>query len=117
MAGLDVQVKGVSKAMGRLRVVLNEEIKRGVEEAVDKTALLTAGRAKRNAPVDTGQLRASGHVEEPGPLRRKVVFDVAHAAPQEFGTRDMPAQPYLGPAWEAEREAYVARVRAALRGK
>ena len=142
MAGLDVQVKGVSKAMGRLRVVLNEEIRRGVEEAVGTTAVNVDRTAKRlisepgsgrtytrggvqhqasapgEAPAsDTGQLRASGHVEKPAPLRRKVVFDAGHAPHLEFGTRHMAARPFLGPAWESEREDCIRRVKDALRGK
>ena len=91
MAGVDVQVKGVSKAMGELRVLLNEELKGNVEDALHKTALAIERKAKRNAPVDTGRLRASITVEDvEHPLRRKIRAGnakVRYAAAVEYGSK------------------------------
>ena len=53
--------------------------------------------AKENAPVDTGELRGSIHVERDG-NNHTVVADSDHAVFVELGTSKMAAQPYLGPA-------------------
>jgi len=62
--------------------------------------------AKDNAPVDTGALQESGHVEEVVPDEvYNVVFDAtgegsedSYARWVEEGTSKMDAQPYLRPA-------------------
>jgi HK97 gp10 family phage protein len=53
--------------------------------------------AQMHAPVDTGALKASGHIEDNGKTV-SVVFDVSYARYVEFGTSKMRAQPFLTPA-------------------
>lgn len=70
-----------------------------IQEIGDKVAEV----AKTLAPVETGALRDSIHVE-PGGLvtaEARIIADVRYAAFVEFGTSEMSAEPYLAPALEA----------------
>lgn len=82
-------------------------------------------------PVDTGELRSSGHVEVTaagsiGAASAKVIFDADHAAFNEYGTGQrgaaspgagagpydpnwpgMPATPYLRPALDSARSTIL----------
>lgn len=56
-----------------------------------------ADDARRNAPVETGELQDSIHGEVVG-TEGRVSATADHAAYVELGTSEMPAQPYLRPA-------------------
>ena len=97
------------------------DVSRASDVALDKTILKTviqvANQAKRLCPVDLGQLRNSimwktqnregGLNDSGGEAAENEITDVPkkaegyvganllHAIYQEFGTRNMPAQPYL----------------------
>ena len=68
-----------------------------------ESAQLLLDRAVAKAPVATGELAASGHLE-PGADGTDVVFDAVneegtpYAGFVELGTVDTPAQPFLLPA-------------------
>lgn len=84
-----------TRGFDRIRAGLPEAIERGIERG----AGFIADLAQQLAPVDTGELRASIHVEAGAhALARRVVASAGHAAFVEFGTRDSEAQPYLTPA-------------------
>src|SRR5690606_31445520 len=60
-----------------------------VYRAVDRVTRRTANGAKRRAPVDTGQLRASilhGTIREPGQVRGRVWSPLKRAVYQTHGT-------------------------------
>lgn len=71
-----------------------------MEKAVYRTGAAILARADEIVPVDTGELKASGKLEQEG-LRAEVSYDSEHAVYPEFGTVHMAAQPYLRPALEA----------------
>ena len=74
-------------------------IRERVVKVVNETAQEVLSIAQQLAPVDTGFLRASGHLE--GDARgelQKVVFDAEYAGYVEFGTSRSAAQPFLRPA-------------------
>jgi HK97 gp10 family phage protein len=73
------------------------------EKVLDVAARNIERGAKEFAPVDTGALKNSIHVEKPGPLERIVGDGVNYGIYQEYGTSRMPAQPWLTPAVEKER--------------
>jgi HK97 gp10 family phage protein len=68
--------------------------------------------AKDNAPVDTGALRDSGHIDEKeGGQYYEIIFDApvlsgdgSYARYVEEGTSKMDAQPYLRPAILAAKD-------------
>lgn len=84
--------------MSKLRRVIAGErgaIDRGVRRTADKVAEL----ARQLAPVDTGELRNSIHVEQnERPGFYDIVASAPHAVYVEFGTHKAPAQPFLVPA-------------------
>lgn len=102
---------------------------RAARLSVEQGAAAVLETAESIVPVDTGELRESGHVEviEAGPKpSAAVVFDSDHASYVEYGTGirgaesagagdvpysstwpGMPAQPYLRPALDIERPHIV----------
>jgi HK97 gp10 family phage protein len=82
----------------------------GAHDAVMETAFEVEAGAKRDAPVDTGNLRNSYQTEEVG-RAQAVVYTVTEYAPHvEFGTSRMAAQPHLGPSAEAQRPLLIQRI-------
>ena len=76
-------------------------------------AELILDAAKDNAPVDTGALRDSGHIDEKdGGQWYEIIFDApvlngdgtSYASWVENGTSKMDAQPYLRPAILAAKD-------------
>lgn len=111
-SGLSVQVKSKGGFLRRLPL-----INTAVQQAVALTTLAVESRAKENAPVDTGRLRASIASEfSNGGLTGNVGVYVDYAVIQEIGSRFQPARPFLYPAAEAERQLFVQRLKAALAG-
>jgi len=102
------------------------------EQALEDTAGKIDRDAKRSAPVDTGRLRSSLHVERPGETsyayswnggsdegkievtvgvgERAVGSNVEYAAAQEFGTMRNRARPYLIPAYHKNRHLLKERM-------
>jgi len=70
------------------------------DRVVDNILEEIAEDARRYAPVDTGELLASIHVDK---SERRVVAEADHAAPVEMGSHYGPAQPYLRPALYKKR--------------
>lgn len=69
-------------------------------EGAEKLGTMIVNAAKRYAPVDTGRLRSSisHRVETAGGMIYLDVTAPVHYAPhQEYGTRYMPAHPFLRP--------------------
>lgn len=75
---------------------------------VAKAALDVEGNAKNTVPVDTGNLKSSISTEfENDGLTAIVAPHTEYAAYVEFGTRRMTAQPYMTPAAERVRPAFI----------
>lgn len=94
--------------------------------SVERSAEIVLEEAEAIVPVDTGDLRDSGHVEAVSDIQAAVVFDSDHAVYVEYGTGQrgaaspgagegpydpnwpgMVAQPYLRPALDTARPAIV----------
>lgn len=103
---------------------IQRKLKRAGDAMNDQavTAALGAGgmrivnRAQQLAPVLTGNLRRSIHME-PSPDRKSLLIgtDVEYAPYQEFGTSRMPAHPFLRPAFAEEKRGAVADAERAYR--
>ncbi len=91
------------------------ELSASLDVAARTIAESIADRAKAAAPVETGRLRDSIHVERVGRGKYAVVagdHDVFYGHLVEFGAVSSPAQPFLVPAveaTEAEAEAVAQR--------
>lgn len=89
-------------------LTISREAEQRAAAAVMKAAHDIEGLAKRVVPVDTGNLKNSIQVAEDGPLAatigpRGVEYDYY----VEMGTRRMGARPYMRPAAEHVRPAFI----------
>lgn len=91
----------VKKDTAKLDAILRN-LGKNTSDTTEQIANDIAAIAKENAPVDTGELRDSVHVEKDGD-NHAVVVGVDYGAFVELGTSRMAAQPYLGPAAEKVR--------------
>lgn len=77
------------------------QVSPGVQSAVDTYAEEVVVAARILAPVDTGELQASIHMERGVGGESDVVADTPYAAYVEFGTQYADAQSFLRPAADA----------------
>lgn len=92
-----MQIVYIPNPLLEVQVVLTPEVHRLVGSLADEVAQ----RASQLAPVRTGALAASIHVENSGlgsPAESDVTADVPYSGYVEFGTSDTPSQPFLRPA-------------------
>jgi HK97 gp10 family phage protein len=80
------------------------------EEHTRKAAFDIEAHAKANAPVDTGNLRNSINTTGSG-LAYEVTSPAVYSVYQEYGTRKMAAHPFMTPAVELVRPAFLAAMR------
>ena len=107
---------------GALGAALQEIAQRALPLAargVAQGANAMAQEARRLAPVDTGELKESiraGPVTlGGGAVQGSVAATAPHAPYIEMGTRDQAPRPFLYPAYQAQRDALVQAVAAAIK--
>ena len=86
---IDIEVKGLIKAQRKQEQVIRDLHGEPVLNAMRDATLIVTRAAKKNAPVDTGRLRASitPEVRMMGETTTGVIgSNVKYAADQEFGT-------------------------------
>ncbi len=81
----------------------SREAETNLDKALVVSALAVEGDAKKLAPVDTGRLGAS-ITHRLGDGFAEVGLNTEYAPYQEFGTSNMPAHPFLTPAFEGNKE-------------
>lgn len=116
MATLTVEIKGINELLAKAERYA-EDVPQRLGAALTRGALLVEREAKALAPVDTGRLRASithGVTVTPVGAEATVGTGVEYAVFQEFGTSRQPAQPFLFPAFEANRVEIVRSIAEAL---
>ena len=95
-----------------------KEYNTAVEQAVKEAVLIIEADAKRNAPVDTGRLRASITNEvrkiANAVLEGRVGTNIRYGYFQEIGTSKMDPQPYLRPALRNNFEQIVSIIQEAI---
>jgi hypothetical protein len=81
------------------------------EGILDATAFEVQANAQMNAPVDTGALKNSIHVEKPAQFVRRVSDGVEYGIHVEFPgvTRRWAGHPFMLPAVESARERWLKR--------
>ncbi len=101
----------MSKTTVRLNLKPLQQLRRELEPRaqalIDKVSFDVQSDAQDRAPVRTGFLKSTIHVEV-GRLLNKVAVGAEYAIYQEFGTRFMAAHPFLVPALERHRKAFYA---------
>jgi HK97 gp10 family phage protein len=115
---MKVRIEGLSQLKAALRALPDATAKNVVRRVLRKRGEPVAERARQLVPVDKGELKASIAVSTKLTRRQRArhrkfgpddieVYIGAGPHPQahmqEFGTVKDPRQPYLRPAWDAER--------------
>lgn len=102
MAG--VKIIGIEKIQNKLRQNVQMA---DVKKVVRHNGAEMQAKAQQNAPVDTGTLKRSIGIEiTDGGMTAEVEPTADYAPYVELGTRFMEAQPYLGPAFNEQKEKF-----------
>jgi len=88
-----------------------------VSAVVQSSARNVSAGAKQRARRGTGALAAGFYTRHDGPFHSHVSNGVFYWRFHEYGTHKMAAHPMVHPAVEAERQAFLFGVTAALQGR
>ena len=109
---ISVKLQGVEGFKAKALNLIGS-VRRGTQATVAETLLLIETDAKLFSPVDTGLNRAEIHTEiAANGLSGEVIAGTDYAIHLEFGTRFQRAQPFLFPAYEKNRQRFVALLKA-----
>ncbi|WP_071884449.1 HK97-gp10 family putative phage morphogenesis protein [Hymenobacter sp. APR13] len=114
--GISVKLQGADNLKTKLQAYLISTPKR-VQIAVDTYGYEVESTAKQLVRVDTGLLRSSISYQRDGSFKGEVTVNAAYAKYIEFGTRKMPAYPFLNPAVQQHRAAFLANLKQAVKFK
>lgn len=122
MSNIDVSVSGLDRVLTGLQALKPNLVYRG-QRKLQASADRIFNASQREVPVDTGDLKDSGHVEPWVVSEDEMGMDVTYGDGNgytkygpladgyswfvEEGTVNMAAQPYLGPAFEEESQKLV----------
>ena len=98
---MSVKVEGFKFA------ALSERMRKNIAEELNSGAASVVSLAKQLAPVDTGFMRDNIEQTEeanPGSLRAVMESAADYSAFVEYGTINMPEQPFFTPAFESGRK-------------
>lgn len=118
-------VEGIDKVRRKLVEALPKQARAQLEIAMTESAALIAAGARLRVPVDEGKLRDSIHTTDVREGKRGGLYVAITAGERtknnyntarivEFGTMDTPAQPFLLPAYRANRKRAVRRMRKSI---
>ncbi len=108
MSNYNFSIKGQDVLLRKLKRNMQ---KTAVKEIVKKHTANMQVQAQKLAPVDTGNLKRSIRLELlKGGMAGAVISPADYSGYQEFGTRFMAAQPYMGPAWRKERPIFISEL-------
>lgn len=108
MGGIKITLKGDKELQKMIKKCKNPA---KIKACVSRSGATLQTTAQRDAPVDTGTLRRSITLEiKDNGMTAEVAPHVHYAAYQEFGTRFIPAHPYLRPALETASAEFKANV-------
>ncbi|MGW0938875.1 HK97-gp10 family putative phage morphogenesis protein [Streptomyces sp. NPDC002666] len=115
--GATVRIVGLEQLRERL-ADLEPELIEASKRAVEASAEAVRDETRQNVRVKTGNLRdkvavhySSDHLKASVGWKNRADW---YAVAQELGTKSIPAHPALGPAMEAERRRFEARLRAEI---
>jgi HK97 gp10 family phage protein len=108
-----IQLKGVGSLLNKVRLLV-PKTRAAAQDAVAETLLFIETDAKLLSAVDSGYNRANIHADRaPNGLSGTVTASASYAVFLENGTIYMKAQPFLGPAFNKNRGAFLARLKKA----
>lgn len=126
---MKVKVEGLKALQTALRALPDATAKNVIRRVLRKAGAPIAARARALVPVDEGDLQGSIAVSTKLTWRQRArhrkygpddieVFVGAGPHPQahlqEFGTQHHPPQPFMRPAWDAEKDGALEGIKADL---
>lgn len=102
-------MRALAKKLPGIPAALERELAGVLAANADRAA----ETARKNVPVDTGELRAS-ILRESGGLSARVSASAEYAAMVEYGTRGMPPRPFMLRTAQESRQAFLRDARDAL---
>ena len=99
--GITIKFDGLDKLLSSIEKQ-PEKIQKEAGDTIVNTGLRVEKRAKSNAPVDTGYLKAHIKSERTGTLSADITSSAEYSIYNEFGTRKMSPHPYMRPAIKME---------------
>lgn len=125
-------VEGIDKLQRRLVDEIPKAVRAALEQAMIESANLIVAGARLRVPIETGEVRDSIRRTDVREGKRGGLYVAISAGDRatetnaggttyqvarllEFGTMKMPAQPFLLPAYRANRKRAQARMRRAMR--
>lgn len=103
---ISITVSGVQAVQSALVAAMTRR-KALAAAAIQKAAFDCQSQAQQTAPVDTGFLRNSIHVEQDGEASYRVVVGASYGWYVELGTHRMRARPFLFPAYVMANKALL----------
>ena len=108
---MTLKVEGVEETIAEFNAI-NIKVTKNVQEVIESSAIRVRDDARSRAPFKTGKLKRDIRVKKSKDgLTAAVTYMGKKRAFYgkfiEFGTRFMPARPFLGPAWEVERPNFI----------
>lgn len=99
-----IKIVGMEKLQKKLKKNVRVD---DVKRVVRHNGAEMQQKAQQNAPVDTGHLKRSIGLEmTDGGLTAEVEATADYSGYVEYGTRPMKAQPFLGPAFNDQKEKF-----------
>lgn len=113
------QVQGLDAALRRMRAI-PDKVRQAAAMEMERTATEVVDKMKSIAPLDDGDLINSIHWRWSDRERLMMVImagggGVFYVRYQEFGTADMPANPFFYPVWRLYRRRWRVRITRAIR--
>ncbi|MGM0174093.1 HK97-gp10 family putative phage morphogenesis protein [Enterococcus sp. DIV0800] len=93
-----------------------KQVDRAVSQEINRSALRTEKRAKQLAPWDTGWMSNTVYSWMTQILRAEIISPAVYSIYVEDGTRNMAAQPFMGPALKAEYPLLMKNLNKLIRG-
>lgn len=92
--GITVELRGLDELRGKLK---HSKADKPVRNFLDRGAIYMQGKARKNAPTDTGRLKNSIGIDKPSTRLRSIGPSVDYGEAVEFGTS--PHFPPLNALW------------------
>lgn len=114
---IKVDIKGMDELVGKLNK-LNQMMSVRVEEQVNETGKAIRKSGKARVAVDSGALKKSIRMKRSKDRLSATIGPQGKGAWKahftEWGTVDQPAQPFMTPAWEENKNDYLNGMKKAL---
>jgi len=112
---LNMQVIGTTNVLANLSMWQKVKFKKEIRDALQLTAKKIESSAVQMAPKDTGALKASMWSKMVSDTEAQIGDGVYYGVFQELGTVNIAPQPFLMPAFEANKKVFEEEIKKVLK--